>query len=86
MWKAVDHTRIINADEKSIWGMDRAMDERGFRRSQSIRYDGTPDNHFMADGHKWIGKRVEQFVNTGKKISYINTRVQESPEVIYRYG
>ena len=86
MWKAIDHTRIINADGENIWGMDKAMDSRGFKRSQTIRYDGNPDNHFMSDGHRWMGKRVEQFIATGKKISYINTRVHESSEVIYRYG
>lgn len=85
LWKTIDHTKIINADDSRIWSMDKMLEDRGYKRSEVIRDDGTLDRHFQEDAHVWLRHKIERFISTGQKVSHINTNTPNQEE-IYRYG
>lgn len=86
MWQAIDTSRIINADEKSLWHMDKVVKDRGFKMSMKKHEDGLPDYHFMPDAHQWMAEAVENFMNNGEKVKFLNTDNGFDSEAIYRYG
>ena len=85
LWRKVDTSRIINADDNNIWSMDKVLTDNGFEKSSALRHDGTRDNHFKPDAHEWLAEQIENFIYNREKITYLNSDALD-PEAIYRYG